>query len=224
MTEGSSHYSFIMKKTVFFISLVAAFLSQGRPASGQAQTLDRTWLHIRNADPREWTEFPEVAQQTHLVAHFTSHPNESEQTLSLRQYDVKLTWSVSLNGTVIGNLEQDEKDLVRYLKVPPGILKADNTLEISCADKTPDDIMVGQVALDPRPLDSVLSEAEISIEVVEEDSGQPLPARITIVNGEGILQTVSGSAADTLAIRPGCIYTGSGRAVIGVPFTSSRGW
>jgi hypothetical protein len=206
-----------MKKTVFFISLVAAFVSQGRTASGQAQVLESAWLHIRNADPREWAEFAEVAQQTHLVAHFTSRPNASEQTLSLRQYDVKLTWKVFLNGTPIGNLEQDEKDLMRYLKVPPGILKADNTLDISCEDKTPDDIMVGQIALEARPLDSVLSEGNISIEVVEHDSGRPLPSRITIVNGEGILQTVSGSAADTLAIRPGCIYTGSGRAGIGVP-------
>lgn len=188
-----------------------------QPAPCQVTALDAGWHHIRNAEPREWSEFPEVAENQKLVIRFASEENPSEQTLSLRQYDVKLTWTVLLNGKSVGRLEQDEKDLMHYLAIPAGSLKNENTLEISCADKVADDIMVGKISLDPRPRDTVLSGAHLAIEVVDAESGNLLPSRITIVNGEGILQTVMAASRDPLAVRPGCVYTGDGKAVIGIP-------
>ncbi len=206
-----------MQRTFFFISLVASFLLVQPPASGQIQVVDTAWRHVRNADPREWSEFPEVAAQRNLVVRFSSAPNDAEHTLSVRQYDVKLNWKVTLNGKALGTLVPDEKDLLCYLKIPPGVLRPENTVEISCTDAVPDDIMAGRVAVDPRPLNQVLSEAHISIEVVDAETQKPLPSRITITNGEGILQTVSGSTPDRLAVRPGYVYTGSGEALLGLP-------
>ena len=206
-----------MKRTVFFISLVIASLLKISEGSCQSQVTDAGWHPVRNADPREWFDFPEAAAQRNLVVHFSSSPNDSEHTLSIRQYDVKMNWTVTLNGRTLGTLVPDEKDLLCYLKIPPGVLQTENTLEIACTDAVPDDIMAGRITVDPRPLNQVLSEAHISIEVVDADTGKPLPSRITVTNAEGILQTVSGSTPDRLAIRPGYVYTGSGEAFIGLP-------
>lgn len=206
-----------MKRTVFFISLAASLLVTDPPASCQVRVIDAAWHHVRNADPREWSGFPEVAEERHHVVHFSSASNDAEHTIFLRQRDVKLNWTVTLNGEALGTLVQDEKDLMCYLKVPPGGLREENILDIACTDDVPDDIMAGRIAVDPRPLKQVLSEAHVSVEVTDAETGKPLPSRITITNGEGILQTVTGSTPDRLAVRPGYVYTGSGEALIGLP-------
>src|SRR5262249_36372763 len=74
--------------------------------------------------------------------------------------------------------------------------------------------------LDDRPQKAVLSEATLEIRVVERgDSGKssPVPCRLTIADGRGALATTAAASGDQLAVRPGVIYTGNGRAKFGVP-------
>ena len=78
--------------------------------------------HVRNGQPREWSTFPTDAKEKELSIHFLSHVNESDYTISFRQYDVKLDWRVTLNGRQIGTLVTDEQDLISYLTVPRGTL------------------------------------------------------------------------------------------------------
>ncbi len=184
---------------------------------GQVQLLDSTRHHLRSGELREWSEFPLHAQGKKMTLHFSSIENLSERTLILRQYDVKLNWQVALNNRVLGSLHTDEKDLMMYLRIPAGVLKYENTLEIKSNDSASDDILLGPVSLDHRPLAMVLSEAFVELEIIDKETNQRIPARITITNGEGTLQTVLPSAQEPVATRPGFIYTGSGKISVGLP-------
>ncbi|MEX1239888.1 MAG: CehA/McbA family metallohydrolase [Cyclobacteriaceae bacterium] len=201
-----------MRKAGFLI-FIAWLLFRANPGFGQEQILDKGWYHLRNAGPREWSTFAKDPDRKKLLVNFKGGPNPSEHALSLRQFDVKLNWKVLLNGHAIGSLVPDEKDLMCYFKVPAGILKAENTLEVACADAQPDDIKVGDVVLHEQPLDIVLSDGQLALSVTDPDSGELIPARITITNATGTLQSFSGSPA----ARPGYIYTGSGTALIALP-------
>lgn len=228
MTEGTDPQLYHMLKGAFFIFAVC-MLAIKDGAYAQLQTLDSAWHHIRNGSTREWSDFPAEAQMNKYVLDFPSGPHDEETTLVLRQYDVKGTWRVVLNGEHLGILHHDEKDLLRYFRVPPGALKANNQLEISSSDAQADDIKVGEVLFDARPLTKILAEAHVDFEIVDEESNERVPSRITIVNGRGILQEVAPAQAAPLAIRPGHVYTGNGEAILGLPagtytFYASRGF
>ena len=226
MTGGAIQQFFGMAKGGFFWGFM---LMLTLTAQVHAQMLDSGWYHLRNTGEREWSDFPEQAQEQSHRLQFNINVPDRETTLSLRQYDVKGNWRVLLNGEHLGTLVQDEKDLIRYLKIPRGALKGENTLEIVSSDAQADDIRVGEVTLYSTPLSKVLSEAHVDFEVVDEGMNERIPCRITIVNGEGTLQQVSPAEAGQLAIRPGHVYTGNGKAVLGLPagtytFYVSRGF
>jgi hypothetical protein len=173
---------------------------------------------VRNNQPREWSEFPIEAKEKELLLHFSSHANKSDQTISIRQYDVKLNWRVTLNGRDIGSLVTDEKDLVTYLSIPIGALHdGENELLIKSSESIPDDIRIGEIEIDRRPLREVLSEASVDIQIFEGNSNNLLPSRITIINNEGVLQTVFSSGNENLAIRSGVVYTATGKALLDFP-------
>ena len=206
-----------MKNGTFLILLIAGFLSAGAQAFGQETMLDSGWHHIRNSGEREWSEFPRNAEQSHLIVSFPSQTNVAEKTLSLRQYDVKLNWKIELNGELLGSLTTDEKDLLVYFRIPPGRLRAENRLAITCSDPQPDDIRVGEIRLLDNSLDSVLSQSQVFVEILDAESEEHLPSRLTITNGRGILQTVLPDTTSRLAVRPGYVYTANGRINFSVP-------
>jgi hypothetical protein len=177
--------------------------------------------HLRVSTQREWSEFPERAQAQRLMVRFSAAANSAEQTLRLRQQDVKQQWRVSLNEKELGKLALDENDTVIYLAVPPGrLMDGENVLSIEQIGQVADDVRVGEIALDSRPLKEVLSEAAVELEVLDATSANEAPrtpCRITIVNADGALVTTSAASNETLAVRPGVIYSASGRAKFGLP-------
>ena len=119
-------------------------------ASAQPRVLDATQYHLCTEGFPEWQEF--VGQKPHgrkLEIHFDSQPNVGEQTLLLRQRDVKQSWSILLNGRRLGALVTQESALVHALAVPPGALRdGSNTLAI-VPPTAVDDIVVGEFRLAP---------------------------------------------------------------------------
>lgn len=187
-------------------------------AYGQKQVLNTSMHHLRIGEKPEWATFPQQPEDGQLVIHFNAQANTTEKTLSLRQHDVKQEWQVLMNEHEIGNLARDENGMIIYLPIFPGVLKSgNNILRIVPKDTISDDILVGQLVLEDRPVNQVLSEATLHIEVNERESGKLLPVRITIANPEGILQSVGANSEKHLAFRPGFIYTGNGRATFGLP-------
>ncbi|MBK8506024.1 MAG: PHP domain-containing protein [Saprospiraceae bacterium] len=181
--------------------------------------------HLRIGREREWTEFPEKQEATHLELKFEGRDNRSEQTIRLRQQDVKQAWRLELNDKELGQLAVDENDMVIYFGVPAGLLTdGENVLRIDQVQRSqmvPDDIRVGEIVLDQRPRSEVLAEATVQIDVVDEQSQQPLPARITIVNQDGALQSTNMLSNDHLAVRPGIVFTSTGKASFGLPAGTS---
>ncbi|HUG91384.1 MAG TPA: CehA/McbA family metallohydrolase [Planctomycetaceae bacterium] len=173
--------------------------------------------HLRIDGPREWADFPERPEAGRLVVPFEADANPAEHTLRLRQQDVKQTWRVLVNGRELGRLHRDENDIAAYFAVPAGTLVAgQNTLQIEQVGAVPDDVRVGEIRLDDRPLDAVLSESEMALDVREQEDGPVVPCRITILNSDGALQTVGAASNDSMAVRPGVIYC-NGKATFGLP-------
>ncbi len=190
--------------------------------------LDARLHHLRAGAVREWSDFPEKAEGPSLAVRFHAEGNKKEWTLRLRQQDVRQTWKVLLGGKELGRLQQTEDDCVIALPIPPGwLVSGDNILGIEQVGKVPDDIRVGSISLDERPLALVLGEATVDIAVTEK--GEPCPCRLTIIDSNGSLMSVAAASGKELAVRPGVIYTATGKATFGLPageytVTAGRGF
>jgi hypothetical protein len=176
--------------------------------------------HLRATHVREWSDFPETADAERLEVTFHApHGNDTEWTLQWRQQDVKQTWRITVNGAPLAELVQDENDMVVYVAVPAGSVRTgENKLAISQANPAiADDIRVGEVLLHQRARLDVLSQAQVEIEVRDADTKELVPSRLTIVRENGSLQTTAAVSNDELAVRPGTIYTASGKARFKLP-------
>src|SRR5690606_11503603 len=153
---------------------------------GQKKVLDKGMHHLRNTEPREWSEFSLKADGPHYTIRFPAKAKPTDMSLSLRQYDVKQRWIVTINDKTIGTLEEDEKDLINYFGIPAGVLRGgENVLHISTKAASPDDIKIGSIVLYERPKDGVLAESRINVRITDTDTDELLPGRITIVDQQG---------------------------------------
>lgn len=203
---------------------LCALVSQASAAEGDAgrarQTLEPSLLHLRSGTEREWSEFPRTAYGQRLEKTFAARKNSAEQTLLVRQQDVKQLWTVSLNGRKLGELVRDENDMVTAFAIAPGsLLDGDNVLRIESPPSrgASDDIRVGQWELVDCPVKEFLHEATVEIEVIDTPSSSPLPCRITVINADGAMQMLGAESNEYLAVRPGIIYSSTGRATFGLP-------
>jgi hypothetical protein len=217
MSFAGNHLEIAFMVRSVLVFALSTMLWVPRLEAGE-RVLDQRLHHLRQG-PREWSDFPAQAEGPSLEVRFQAETNASEQTIRLRQQDVKQTWKVLLNGTERGRLQPDENDMVVYFPVPAGgLVTAENTLRIEQVGKTPDDVRVGEIALDDRPVARVLSEATVEVVVKEADHpDRELPCRLTVLNAQGALTTVGARSGDQLAVRPGVVYTGTGRATFGLP-------
>ena len=204
-----------MTKCSLLILLITTVIVPGAMFA-QSQPLDSGWYHLRNTGSREWSDFPERAQMSTYRLQFRAPTLETESTLSLRQYNVKGNWRIVLNGEHLGILHPDEKDLIRYLRIPAGALNSQNTLEVISSDKQADDIRIGEFTLHPQPLSQILSEVHVDFEIIDEGTNERTPCRITMVDDRGVLQQAAPADAGDLAIRPGHVYTSNGKATLGL--------
>jgi hypothetical protein len=185
-------------------------------AAAREIVLDAKLHHLRAGAEREWTDFPLQAEGPSLTLRFQGERNASEWTLRLRQQDVRQTWKVTLNGKELTRLPNDENDAVLYLPIPAGrLVTGENTLAIEQIGKTPDDVRIGAIVLDDRPVAEALSQASVEVDVAE--AGKPVPCRLTIINADGALMSVGAKSGGHLAVRPGVVYTSTGSARFGLP-------
>lgn len=182
--------------------------------NGQQQILTGEPIHLRDGQQQEWSSFPVAAKDSLLQIRFKAKKVSGESTLALTQSDVNHPWKVMLNERLLGKLVVDEKKMVTYFTVPPGILKeTDNILIIRSEtplNNLPDDIYVGDLILFNSPINELLTESSLNIHV-------GFPSRLTIVNNNNSLQPVHAFSGDTLAIRTGVIYSGTGNYSFSLP-------
>ncbi len=177
--------------------------------------------HLRSGPVREWSDFPEEAKDQRLDITFSAKANATEATLLLRQQDVKQAWLVELNGQKLGELIRDESDLSHGFPIAAGMLKdGENRLQITprAMDAAhSDDIRVGSIRLDQRPLHTVLTEARLQIDVRDASTQQGIPCRVTLVNAEGSMPMLGTTSSASIATRHGLAYLANGQGEIQLP-------
>lgn len=191
---------------------VAFTMSCALPAAGQM--LDGRMHHLRSGAGPEWIEFASSSPSGFFTLSFnTTHA--FPHTLRLRQENVRREWRLLVNGHLIGQLYLDENPITAYWDIPRGAVRSGrNVLRIEPADTTADDILVGEIMLYEAPVQEVLSGASIEVEIRDGETGEAIPSRVTIVDRNGVLQTVG---TDRIAARPGFVYTPGGNASFGLP-------
>src|SRR4051812_41709294 len=174
---------------LFCFAVFAIELLTGACATA-AQVIDARRYHLGVAGMPEWQEFEKSTPHgPQLDLTFRASANVRENTLFIRQRNVKTTWNVMLNGRKLGALETLTQPLVLALAIPPGaLIDGENRLSIlRPPTRLLDDIVVGEIALDPRPRDEALAEANLEVTVTDTDSSAPMPCRLTLVDGEAAL-------------------------------------
>ena len=176
------------------------------------RVLDAGRRHLGTAGRPEWEESTrDPPEGRRLDIRCQAGAKRGEQTLLIRQRDVRLRWEVELNGRSIGVLQPVEYPLVAAFAVAAGTLRdGQNRLSIVPPDGN-DDVVVKPIELDARPL----GEARLEVAVAETPGGAALPCRITV--GEGGWAPMVALSGQRLAVRPGVAYTGDGRARIALP-------
>ena len=204
-------------RTIINLSCIVLLLLFVVAGFSQSRVLDNKMYHLRVTDQPEWSGFPGVSGKQ-LVIRFDAQQNPVENTLKLRQEDVKQNWRILLNDREIGKLDMDESIMIRYIPIAPRMLKKGiNQIVIEQFDTTADDINVGQIAIEEHSIQQVLGQASVSISVTDRKTHSLLPSKITIVDSHGALQPFNAMEYDNLAVRTGCLYTANGKAAFTLP-------
>jgi len=206
----------VARAPVVGVTLALLLLGASKVTAAE-RVLDGRMHMLRHGAEREWTEFTPGPLPAELTVDFDAAPADRETTIRLRHRDVKQRWTLELNGKSLGTLPVDENPMVTFWSVPAGTLKPGaNRLRIHGAGKASDDVVLGDVRWIDRPRSEALAEGRLRVSVVDGATGQPIPARVTIVDADGALSTVGLESGPEVAVRPGIVYTAAGRAEIPV--------
>lgn len=187
--------------------------------TAHAQVLEPRMIHLGVENKPEWAEFSgRKPAGPELEIKFTSAANPTDQSLFLRQVNVKRNWEVNLNGKRLGFLVTVETPLIHGLAVPANTLKdGENTLLIR-RPQANDDIEAGEIRLEPQPLRDALRGAQLQVTVLDEATKVPIPCRLTLVrSSDETLMPLLAEPAEDVAARPGVVYLRAGQATISVP-------
>jgi hypothetical protein len=178
------------------------------------RALSTNTIHLGVAGKPEWDIFAgKTPYGERFDLQFDAHANEHEGALIIRQDDVKNEWSVELNNKKLGRLFLMEADLIHSLPIPPGTLKEGKN-ELRIWTRQPEDILLHEIYLNEEPIQKLLAETRVKINVSEERSSSP--ARITIVDENGTLAPIFAHLDQLVAARPGVVYTATGSAELGL--------
>lgn len=149
---------------------------------------------------------------------FSAQTNPTEFALLFEQ-DLKKQssggyWNVHINDIPLGRLEAHIPQIGTDHKhdgfhrigfaVPANVLKqGENSLTVTGRGQP---AVLRNFVLDPRPLKQALQLETVTVKV-NTPAGQPVPARITVVNQRGELAKLYNARQPTNAVRPGILYT-----------------
>jgi len=202
-----------MKPRLFLVTTL--WLAANLGAADLPRVIDAKMYRLGDAGAPEWFDRgkPDAVR---LTVTFHAAANAGPATVFLRQKGVKFARPVELNGKKIGGLLPVNQALVHTVTLPAGALReGENTLTIPPSPGG-DDIEVGDFRISSGSPEGVLHRAMLEVVVTDADAGAGLPCRITITDQHGSLAALSPAPGQTLAARPGVIYTRDGKAKVGL--------
>ncbi|MDB6073122.1 MAG: hypothetical protein JWO89_762, partial [Verrucomicrobiaceae bacterium] len=208
----------VIKRLLLSCLLCLASSPLNAASDHSSLTLTAKRLHLGKSGRWEWDSFKDKpVDGEKLELHFQAKPNSEEQTLSLWQRDVKLSWAVLLNGRKLGTLTTAETAMETLLSIPAGMIKdGENVLTVK-APMDLDDIEIGPISLTSESVNQMLSGAKIDVTVTDEACGNAMPCRLTLTKPDGTLQPLRAEPAADVAARVGVVYCRDGRATLSVP-------
>ena len=186
--------------------------------SGEERVLQSEKLRLGQPGQHEWQHFKDhPAEAERLELQFEAQANTVEHTLRLWQRDVKRPWPVLLNGRKLGTLTTSETALECVLPVPVGALRDGPNVLMVEPPKDFDDIELGPVILEPRPVAGAIGGATLKVAVTAAENDTGVPCRLTLTRPDGTLQPLRAEPASDVAVRVGVVYTKNGIAIVSVP-------
>lgn len=195
--------------------ICAAILSI--PSLDESRVLDARLLHLGNDKNDRFADVSLDPQGTRLDLEFEAKANATENVLFVTQRDVSDEWIVELNGARLGTLRREAGAVDAHFRVPKAtLISGTNRLAIYSA-KVSDDIILGNLRLDPRPLAESLGLERVSVTIRERGTRAPLPARVDFVAKNNGSRPDLVEPTPDLAVRQGLAYTATGRVEAWLP-------
>lgn len=235
--------SFVLWMTTWIATLVGGLPSSSSKAAAQTPnrseraeiaspspiviSIDQQIHHLRSLDDREWDSFPARAEGSSLRYSVQLPESERNWTLLIRQIDVKQRWRVLWDDVPIGELIQDENDLVVAFEIRSEQAidqVGELTIEPVANQPLSDDIRIGEIEMVASPKSELLSQATLVVSVADEET-HATPSRITITDERGVLVPVgSAEPATQTAVRSGTVYTIAPSTTVSLPVGTYRVW
>ena len=172
-----------------------------------AVILDKA-LHIGNDPTPEWEEASEQPDGADSIEfHFTATACDTQRALEMTSRHVDESWKVEVNGIEVTELKRGAERKMSVYPLPPNVLvDGDNVMRVS-ASRISDDITFGPVRLLDRGYDEIYQITPLWVKVIDESTGLPLVARITVANADGELAPLFYGDRHHTPVRDGFAYT-----------------
>lgn len=161
---------------------------------------------------------------------FRSTLNSSEVTLEIDHREVMLPLFVAVNGRKAGQIGRSYHGSGKsFVPVPAGVLKnGENILSIAGEVFVSRNFTIEKIALFKQPLRELLHLGAVTLTVTDEETGKPVPARVSLVNEQGEGTDIYSMSASNNAVRKGLVYTTGNECSFEIPqgryeFYATRG-
>jgi len=183
---------------------LASLITLGQPAN---VVIERNATHLGT---KSVSSFPEIARKPNgpkFERSFESQANPVEWTLRLKQQNVADDWTIEINGRHIARLGIGGSERAAHYSIPAQTLvDGTNTLTIIPRGAT-NDVLISQIEIVPKRMRDLLKLAHVVLNVTEQNGQTPLPARVTIVSGDGKHAELYNVQPETTPWRKGVFYS-----------------
>jgi len=163
------------------------------------------------------TNWPEAAQKplgNRVVIPFNAAKADSFRTIGITARDVENRWLITLNGSKLDHLKAAKPRGPQLYRIPDGALQTGLNQLVIDGGKTGDDITVGPFEFYAQSFIEMRKLTPLTLSVTDGDSGNPVPARLSIRDQNGKKVEIFSAPSDLVAIRPGLLYVNGAPVVI----------
>ena len=210
----------------FLVAALGALLLAGGQDEPAWRVLEERMFHLGNDPAKDWPEAAVEPLKEPLEITFEARANAQEWVLEVSARDVDNEWMLELNGRDLAPLKKVNDVILTGLYPVPagGFVDGRNVLVVRAKVDPNDDLTVGRVRLVERSLRTLLELGKLDVTVLDQATGKPMPARVTVVGADGRRLDLYYAERPLSAVRPGIAYTGDGALALELPAGPCEVW